>query len=247
MTVVAALLLAAAPATVPVQTATVVARFPHDSGAFTQGLVFDGGRLFESTGLVGRSTIREVALDDGMVLRSAPVPPPYFGEGLAAWGDRLISLTWQHGIGFVWDRDSFRRIGSFRYEGEGWGLTRDRTALIMSDGTAVLRFLDPKSFAVKRRLTVTAAGRPVPMLNELECVKGEILANVWMTDRIARIDPATGRVKAWIDLSALARASGRRGTDAVLNGIAYDSAGDRLFVTGKTWPTLYQIRLDPPR
>lgn len=221
---------------------TIVRSFPHDPAAFTQGLFYRDGRLFESTGLAGRSTIREVRLEDGAVLRKVDLPPHLFGEGIVDWKSQIISLTWQTGIGFRWDRASFRQLASFRYPGEGWGLTRNGRELVMSDGTPVLRFLDPGTFAVRRRLTVTEGGRPVADLNELEWVEGEILANVWHSDTIVRIDPATGRVTGRIDLSDLA-AFPNRGEDEVLNGIAWDRAGRRLFVTGKNWPRLYQIRL----
>jgi len=230
-------------AAVPLQTVEIVRAYPHDPGAFTQGLLFLGGRLYESTGLEGRSTIREVRLEDGKVLRQVTVPPPYFGEGLAAWGDRLISLTWQHGRGFIYDRATFRKLGEWRYPGEGWGLASTGREFVMSDGTPVLRFLDPATLKETRRVTVTADGQRISRLNELEWVKGEIFANVWTTDRIARIDPATGQVKGWLDLSGVSRQVGGRGTDGVLNGIAYDAKGDRLFVTGKNWPRLYEVRV----
>jgi glutamine cyclotransferase len=231
----------AAAAPVSLQAVRVIRSYPHDRHAFTEGLFYRDGRLFESTGREGQSTIREVRLEDGKVLRSVALPPSLFGEGIVDWKGQLISLTWQTGIGFRWDRGSFRKLGEFHYPGEGWALTRNGSEIVMSDGTPVLRFLDPRTLSVRRLLTVTEDGRPLPNLNELEWVKGEILANVWMTDTIARIDPATGRVKARIDLSSLPHASA--GPDDVLNGIAYDAAHDRLFVTGKNWPRLYQIRL----
>jgi glutaminyl-peptide cyclotransferase len=234
---------ASQPAALPVQRLEIVKAFPHDRNAFTQGLLFRDGRLFESTGMEGRSTIREVRLEDGRVLRQAVVPPPYFGEGLVDWGPRLISLTWQHGRGFIWDRATFRKTGEFRYPGEGWALTHNGREIIMSDGTPQLRFLDPATLKEKRRITVTASGQRLARLNEIEWVKGELLANIWMTDRIARIDPVTGRVKGWIDLSAISRRVPNRGLDDVANGIAYDAKGDRLFVTGKNWPVLYQVRI----
>lgn len=221
----------------------LVRAYPHDSGAFTQGLIFLDGSLYESTGQHGASQIREVRLKDGRVLRSVPLDARYFGEGMTDWGHELISLTWRHRTGFRWDRATLRPTATFRYEGEGWGLTQDGKRLIMSDGTPQLRFFDPASFAPAGSVTVTWNGRPVPMLNELEYVKGEVLANVWMTDRIARIDPATGTVTGWIDLAPLTRRLKLSNFDAVLNGIAYDKARDRLFVTGKYWPKLYEIRL----
>ena len=237
------LAIGAAPGPAPRPPGYIVVRsYPHDPTAFTQGLFYRDGRLFESTGLTGRSTIREVRLEDGAVLRQVALPPHLFGEGIVDWKSQIVSLTWRTGIGFRWDRASFRQLASFRYAGEGWGLTRNARQLVMSDGTPVLRFLDPETLAVRRRLAVTEGGVPVPDLNELEWVEGEILANVWHSDSIVRIDPATGRVKARIDLSDLA-AFPNRGEEDVLNGIAWDAAGKRLFVTGKNWPRLYQIRL----
>lgn len=228
---------------VPIQQVQIVRVYPHDRGAFTQGLLFRDGRLYESTGIEGRSSIREVRLTDGRVVRQAQVPPPFFGEGLVDWGDRLISLTWQHGRGFIWDRKTFRKLGEWRYPGEGWALTQNGREIIMSDGTPQLRFLDPATMKEKRRITVTVNGQRLSRLNELEWVKGEVLANIWMTDRIARIDPVTGRVRGWIDLSAIARRVPNRGYDDVANGIAWDSKGGRLFVTGKNWPALFEVRL----
>ncbi len=234
-------------AEVPVYGIQVVRTYPHDPRAFTQGLIFLDGHLYESTGMIGQSTLRKVNLADGKVLRSVPVPPPHFGEGMVNWGNELISITWQSGLGFRWDRETFRKLGEFRYPGEGWGLTQNGRELIMSDGTPELRFLDPKSFAERRRVRVTFKGRPVANLNELEWVKGEILANVWQSEIIARIDPQTGNVTGLINLAGLQAQSGQSGPDNVLNGIAYDAKGDRLFVTGKRWPNLYEIKLTPPR
>jgi glutaminyl-peptide cyclotransferase len=236
---------AALPAPAPVQGARVVATYPHDRNAFTEGLFYLDGKLYESTGLNGRSEIRETSLADGRVLRSVKIPSTYFGEGIVNWGADIVSLTWQNGIGFRWNRADFRKKGEFRYSGEGWALTQNGRQIVMSDGTPVLRFLDPNTLKVVRRLRVTDAGQPVARLNELEWVKGEILANVWMTTLIARIDPATGHVKGWIDLASLAAENMSGNGDAVLNGIAYDAARDRLFVTGKLWPHLYEIRLAP--
>lgn len=223
----------------------VVASHPHDPQAFTQGLFFADGQLYETTGLIGRSTVRRVNLEDGRVLQSVPMPRGVFGEGSTIWGDEIISITWQDGLAFRWDRASLRQTGSFRYAGEGWGLTHNGRELIMSDGTAQLRFLDPATFQERRRVTVTAAGQPVALLNELEWVNGELLANVWMTSRIARIDAGTGAVTGWIDLTPLVREAAGGDPDAVLNGIAYDAATRRLFVTGKLWPRIYQIELAP--
>ena len=237
------LLSGAAPAPLPVERPEIVRTYPHDRTAFTEGLFYRDGALYESTGLEGRSVIRKVRLADGAVLKEARIGSHLFGEGMVDWKDSLISVTWRSGIGYVWDRASFKQMRRFTYTGEGWGLTQDGRSIVMSDGTPVLRFLDPVSLKVTRRLRVTSAGRPVANINELEYVKGEILANIWQTDLIARIDPATGRVKGWIDIAALSAASGRRGPEDTANGIAYDKAGDRLFVTGKNWPILYEVRL----
>jgi glutaminyl-peptide cyclotransferase len=236
-----------AAAAVPVGGFEVKAVYPHDPSAYTEGLFYLDGQLFESTGLEGQSTLRRVRLADGKVLQQAQIAPELFGEGVVNWGDELISLTWRDGVGFRWDRRSFTVRSTFSYAGEGWALTQDGRRLIMSDGTPTLKFLDPVSLRVVRRVTVRAGGRPVANLNELEWVRGEILANVWQTNFIARIDPASGAVKAWIDLSALPEARERRDRDAVLNGIAYDREHDRLFVTGKNWPHLYEIALKPAK
>lgn len=224
----------------------VVGTYPHDQRAFTQGLFYLNGSLYESTGQVGQSTIRRVRLEDGRVLQSVPIPPGLFGEGIVNWGNEIISITWQGGNGFRWDLATLRRTGEWRYEGEGWGLTQNGTDIIMSDGSSALRFLDPATLAERRRITVTLQGVELTQLNELEWVNGEILANIWQQPRIARIDPATGRVTGIIDLSALAAENGDN-SDRVLNGIAWDARHDRLFVTGKYWPRLYEIDLVPAR
>ncbi|WP_374274792.1 glutaminyl-peptide cyclotransferase [Brevundimonas sp.] len=245
--------IAAAPASegpAPVQTYEVVRRYPHDPTAFTQGLIYRDGLLYESTGQYP-STIRRVRLEDGVVLERRELATVYFGEGLTDWGDRLISLTWRSQTGFVWDIDTLAPITGFTYPGEGWGLTQDGRRLIMSDGTAELRFLDPESLAETGRVTVTDDGRPVVDLNELEWIDpdgsgpapGEVWANVWQTDRIARIDPQSGRVLAWVDLTGLLPPDQRDPLDDVLNGIAWDAEGRRLFVTGKNWPALFEIRI----
>jgi glutamine cyclotransferase len=223
---------------------TLVRSYPHDAAAFTQGLLYHDGLLYESTGQVGQSDIRIVRLKDGRILRRVKVPPPYFGEGIVLWKDRLVSLTWRHERGFIWSLQGLKKSGSFTYAGEGWGMTSDGKRLIMSDGTATLRFLDPETLTETGGIPVTWQGEPVAMLNELEYVDGEILANVWMTSRIARIDPASGQVIDWIDLTPLARQTGGDGRDTVLNGIAWDAKGRRLFVTGKYWPKLFEIRLE---
>jgi glutaminyl-peptide cyclotransferase len=222
--------------------------YPHDNKAFTQGLIFVDGHLYESTGLNGKSSLRMLDLTSGQVLQKTDVPTEYFAEGLTDWGSNLIQLTWISHKGFVYDRFSFRLLKTFTYEGEGWGLTHDSKQLIMSDGTAYLRFIDPDTFHVTRRLRVLdAAGKPVENLNELEYVRGEIYANVWQTDEILRISPQSGKVLAHIDLSGIIDKAELRGNGAVLNGIAYDAAGDRLFVTGKLWPKVFEIKIVPQR
>ncbi len=222
---------------------TLVKTYPHDSSAFTEGLFFHDGALYESTGLEGQSDIRKVRLKDGKILQKTALDPQYFGEGIVNWNDRLVSLTWRHRLGFVWTLADFAPVADFRYEGEGWGLTQDGRHIIMSDGSAQIRFLDPDTLAETRRITVTWNGRPVDRLNELEWVKGEIYANIWYDSHIARIDPATGAVIDWLDIAPLVKASGAKGQEAVANGIAYDAAKDRLFVTGKLWPRLFEIKV----
>lgn len=236
---------ASTPQPAPVQAYRVVKAYPHDPNAFTEGLFYLDGKLFESTGLNGRSEIREVSLEDGKVLRSVKIADRYFGEGIVNWGSQILSLTWQDRIGFRWNRADFRPLGDFRYTGEGWALTQNGRDIIMSDGTPSLRFLDPKTLQVRRRLAVTDGGRPVARLNEIEWVRGEIYANVWMTTLIARIDPKSGKVMGWIDLARLTAENMMGNSDSVLNGIAYDAAKDRLFVTGKNWRRLYEIDLLP--
>ena len=233
------------PAGIPVERAEIVRACPHDPGAFTQGLLWCDGRLFESIGEVGRSELREVRLEDGEVLRRAPFPADAWGEGIADWGDEIIGLTLNSGAALRWDRGSLAPRGSRPCPGQGWGLARIGEELVMSDGSDLLRFLDPESFAVRRTLAVTEAGRPLRLLNDLALVKGELLANIFMTDTIARIDPATGEAKRRLDLSQAVARSGRRDIRDVLNGIAYDAEGDRLFVTGKNWPRLFEISLPP--
>jgi glutamine cyclotransferase len=221
----------------------IVNVYPHDPEAFTQGLIYRDGFLFESTGLNGHSTLRKVRLETGEVIQQRDLDERYFGEGLTDWGDTLIQLTWQSHLAFRYGRESFDVLGTFTYAGEGWGLTQDGERLIMSDGSATLRFLNPATFQETRRLAVTDNNRPVADLNELEYVRGEIYANVWGADMIARISPQSGHVLGWIDLRALVQVSGRKNLDDVLNGIAYDARGGRLFVTGKRWPRLFEIEL----
>ena len=246
--VAAALLLAAESAlpasqrgSVPTIGYDIVRSYPHDPEAFTQGLIFRDGYLFESTGLNGRSSLRKVRLETGEVVQHKRIDTRYFAEGLTEWGGRLIQLTYTTNVAFVYDLSTFALQDTFTYGGEGWGLTHDGRRLIMSDGSSNLRLLDPQSRRELGRLAVTADGRPVQQLNELELVKGQVYANIWLTNRIALIDLASGRVTAWLDLTGLLPA-GSAGHD-VLNGIAWDAARDRLFVTGKLWPRLFEIRL----
>ena len=229
-------------ASLPVFGYTVVHSYPHDRDAFTQGLQVVDGAFYEGTGLNGRSSIRKVKIETGEVLQKRDIAPQYFGEGITVRGSELFQLTWQSGIGFVYDRRTFAPKRQFKYTGEGWGLTQDKTTLIMSDGSEYLRFMDPTSFVEKRRVRVTAAGSVLKNLNELEYVKGEVLANVWQTDYVARIDPASGIVSGYVDFRGLLSAREREATD-VLNGIAYDEATDRLFITGKLWPRVFEVRI----
>ena len=221
----------------------IVNIFPHDSNAFTQGLILMDGKLLESTGQEGFSSLRRVELESGKVLKKVDVPVPYFAEGLTALNGRLYQLTWQHNTGFIYDAQTFDRLGEFNYQGEGWGLTTDGQSLILSDGSNLLRFIDPAGFRVTRSIRVTDGSAPVRELNELEYVNGEIYANVWHDNRIATIDPQSGHVKAWIDLNGLMPESELQDPEAVLNGIAYDQANDKLIVTGKLWPRLFEIKV----
>ena len=239
---------ACAPATVaqrqaaPVHGINVVASFPHDANAFTQGLVVSGGEFYESTGLFGASSLRRVEIATGRVLQEVKVPETYFAEGLALVGDELVQLTWQSHIGFVYDQKTFKQKRTFAYKTEGWGIAYDGSSqLVMSDGSDTLSFLDPKSLAVTRTLKVRDAATAVGNLNELEWIDDEIWANIWMTDRIARISPRTGQVTSWLNLDSLWPRSQRTPGADVLNGIAYDKATRRIYVTGKKWPRVYQI------
>lgn len=231
----------------PVYGYEVVRAWPHDRHAFTQGLAYRDGVLIESTGRIP-STVRTVRLEDGAVLNSRRLDDAYFGEGLAIVGDRVVTLTWRNRKGFIWNAADLSPVGEFAYAGEGWGLTYDGTRLILSDGGDALRFFDPVTMAETGRVAVTLAGRPVIRINELEWIEGEVFANVWQTDQILRIDPETGVVKGVIDLTGLLPDRiGMDPVDDVLNGIAWDAVGKRLFVTGKNWPTLFEIRLvNPP-
>ena len=224
----------------------VVASFPHDAGAFTQGLVVADGEFFESTGLNGESSLRRVEIATGRVLQEIKVPSQYFAEGLALVGDELLQLTWQHHLGFVYDKKTFKQKRTFSYKTEGWGIAYDGSSqLVMSDGSDTLSFLDPKTLAVTNALKVRDAATPVGNLNELEWIDGEIWANIWTTDRIARISPKTGQVASWINLESLWPQSERTPSADVLNGIAYDKATRRIYVTGKKWPRVYQIAVTP--
>jgi len=235
------------PATPPRYSYRVVNVYPHDPRAYTQGLVFVDGFLYESTGLNGRSSIRKVKLETGAVVDQRPVAAQYFAEGLAEWRGKLVQLTWQSHLAFVYDRATLRQERTFSYNSDGWGLASDGTNFILSDGSTdgTLRFHDPSTFRLIKRLTVRDRGLPVADLNELEFVKGEVWANVWHTDRIARIRPTSGEVVGWIDLDRLLLPGQVTDPEAVLNGIAYDTTRDRIFVTGKLWPRLFEIQLQP--
>jgi len=224
----------------------IVSTYPHDPAAFTQGLVYHDGVFYESTGLRGESSLRRVELETGRVLQRLNVPDRFFSEGLALWEDRLIQLTWTSGRAFAYDRETFEKRAEFSYPTEGWGLTHDGERLIMSDGTNTLYFRDPDTFEETGRVVVRDGDSAVGNLNELEYIEGEVWANVWLTDRIVRIDPETGEVQGWIDLSGLLPPNERTSRTDVLNGIAYDPDGERVFVTGKLWPKLFEIELVAP-
>jgi len=226
----------------PVSGYTVVHAYPHDPAAFTQGLEFRDGFLYEGTGLKGKSAIRRVEVETGKVVQEFKMNPGYFGEGITLTAGKLFQVTWQDKTGFVYDANTFRLIRDFSYFGEGWGLTHDDAGLVLSDGTSALRFLETTRFTERRRVKVNDAGTAITNLNELEIIKGEIWANVWQTDSIARISPKDGHVVGWINLKGLLDPAAAAKADA-LNGIAYDAAKDRIFVTGKLWPKLFEIKL----
>lgn len=230
-------------AAVPKYGYQVLNMWEHDPYAFTQGLVFFDGQLLESTGEEGRSSLRRVDLETGRILKKIDVRVPYFAEGIAVLNGKIYQLTWQHELGFIYDAKTLERVGDFKYQGEGWGLTTDGQSLILSDGSNQIRFLDPASFNVTRTITVVDNKTPVDQLNELEWVQGEIYANVWHDQKIAVINPQTGRVTAWIDLTGLMPQSELPDPEAVLNGIAYDAPSGRLFVTGKLWPRMFEIKV----
>jgi glutamine cyclotransferase len=228
---------------IPVAGYRVINSYPHDPRAFTQGLVFADDILYEGTGRRGQSSLRKVDLVTGNILQILSLPPRYFGEGITVYGDKVIQLTWQARVGFVYDKETFQLVDTFNYPTEGWGLTHDGKRLIMSDGTSTLHFLDPETFKEIGRIEVHSRDGPVSRLNELEYVRGEIYANVWKTDSIARISPQTGEVIGWLELKGLLTREDRLSRIDVLNGIAYDANNDRLFVTGKLWPKLFEIDL----
>ena len=229
----------------PYMTYEVVQAYPHDAQAFTQGLVYWDGFLYESTGLYGESSLRKVEVDTGWVVRQVDLLPQYFAEGLTLWEDQLIQLTWQEGTGFIYNASDFSQTGQFTYPTEGWGLTHDGERLILSDGSDVLYFLDPDTFAFMDSVSVSFEGERVTRLNELEYIDGQVFANIWQTDQIVRIDPESGEVLGWIDLAGILPDDVRRPETDVLNGIAYDAKDNRLFITGKLWPFLYEILLIP--
>jgi glutamine cyclotransferase len=236
---------ASAQAAIPVYRYLVKNTYPHDTGAFTEGLFFKDGQLYESTGQKGQSSLRRVDLKSGRVLQKKELAAQYFGEGTTAVGENIVNLTWQSNVGFIFDARTFTLKGRFNYKGEGWGLASDANHVYMSDGSADIRILDPKTLDEQRRIHVTADGKPITQLNELEMVEGQLFANVWGSDVIARIDPDSGNVVGWIDLTGLLP-PGQRGTtnaDAVLNGIAYEPKAHKLYVTGKLWPKLFEIEL----
>lgn len=237
---------AAAAAAVPEYSYRVVNRYPHDRTSFTQGLEYRDGFLYEGTGLNGRSVLRKEKLETGEILQEVKLGQAFFGEGITVLPKQIVQLTWQTGVGFVYDRDTLHTARTFNYPGEGWGLTNDGHRLYMSDGSAQIRYWDPTTLQEQQRVTVRDGGSDVLNLNELEWIKGEIYANIWQTDRIARISPQDGRVVGWINLSGLLTDSERAQAD-VLNGIAYDAVKNRLFVTGKLWPALFEIQLVPAK
>jgi len=229
----------------PEYTFTIIHDYPHDPAAFAQGLVYHDGFLYEGTGLNGQSQLRKVSLETGEVVQHVDLPAEFFGEGIAIVKSKVIQLTWRSHTGFVYNLTDFKLLRQFSYPGEGWGLTSRGNELFMSDGTAKIRVLDATTFKEKRRFTVRDGATPIDQLNELEFVEGELFANIWQTDRIARIAPLSGKVVGWIDLAGLLSPVYRRRDDAVLNGIAYDSVHKRLFVTGKLWPRIFEVQLAP--
>jgi len=241
----AASLIATSALAAPVSGYRVVAKFPHSTDSFTEGFLYLDGLFYEGSGLNGQSGVLATDPRTGRVVRKVDLPAAYFGEGIVDWGRHIYEWTWRSHVGFIYDRATFKPIGRFAYEGEGWGMTRTASQIVTSDGSATLRFRDPRTFHEVRSVVVKDDGMAVEPLNELEYVKGEIYANVWMTDRIARISPVDGHVIAWIDLAGLRPAETLANQDDVLNGIAYDAKRDRLFVTGKQWPAVFEIKIVP--
>jgi len=229
----------------PTQHYKIVAKYPHSTSSYTEGFFFRDGLFYEGTGLEGHSHIL-VYQPDGKVIQHFDVPAQYFGEGIIDWGNNLLEWTWQSHVGFIFDRASLRQIGQFHYDGDGWGMTRTDREIVTSDGSPILRFRNPDTFDVTHSITVRDGMTPIRNLNELEYIKGEIYANIWHSDRIARISPADGHVIAWIDCAGLLPDAEKIDAESVLNGIAYDAQHDRLFVTGKQWPTIFEIKLIPP-
>lgn len=230
----------------PIYTYHLITSYPHDPAAFTQGLVWQDGSLYEGTGRYGQSSLRRTNLETGELQQQISLPEPYFGEGIVVWGNKIIQITWQQNTAFVYDRETFAQVGQFSYETEGWGITHDGRRLIMSDGSNTLFFRNPETFAETGQIQVMDGGAPISQLNELEYINGEVWANIWQTDHIARINPETGQVTGWLDLTGLRPPETLADSNAVLNGIAYDAENGRLFVTGKLWPVLYEIEVIPP-
>ena len=230
-------------AVVPKYGYQIVNIWPHDSNAFTQGLILMDGKLLESTGQEGRSSLRSVEVETGRILKKVTVPEPYFAEGIAVLNGKVYQLTWQHQLGFIYDSQTLEKVGQFNYSGEGWGLTTDGKSLILSDGSNRLKFIDPSNFQVTKTINVQDGATPIRDLNELEFVQGEIYANIWHNDKIAIINPQNGHVNSWLDLTGLMPREQLQDPEAVLNGIAYDQANNKLFVTGKLWPRLFEIRV----
>lgn len=221
----------------------IVQSYPHDAASFTQGLFWDDGHLYEATGQYGQSRVARIDLDTGKALAQTRLPADQFGEGITRWGKQIIGVTWQNGVGHRWSIKDLKPLGDFAYDGEGWGVTMVGDSLVLSDGSSELRFLDPATMKERKRVTVRFGGRPLAMINELETIDGQVWANIWMTDLIVRIDPASGDITSYVDLTGLKEEAGADGGDSVLNGIAWDAEKKRLFVTGKYWPKLYEIAL----
>lgn len=243
-------------APLPVSGYEIVKTYPHDPKAFTQGLLYHDGFLYESTGSFGFSSLRKVEIETGKVVQKFDLPPESFGEGIALLGDKIYQLTWREGLARVFDIKDFKLLQEFTYQGQGWGITTDGTNLFMTDSTHVMRVLNPETFRSSKMVVVMREdGKPLMQINELEYVKGEIWANIWHSEEpeilgkpntIARIDPATGKLLGWINLDGISPSDTNRSSEHTLNGIAYDAAGDRIFVTGKLWRNLYEIKIKPP-